>query len=81
MTLGQVDGVAAGLRNQRRSAPLETVDVAIAKGRKVRVPTVEEMLRVKSFLLVDRNAPVTTWMSRHSRTTSDRARARPRSSE
>jgi hypothetical protein len=56
LVLGEVQGVAAGLRNQRRAAPLETIDVAISPGRVLRVPTVEEMLRIKSFLTVERNA-------------------------
>ena len=55
LVLGEVDGIAAGLRNQRRAAPLETVDVEVDSGRKLRIPTVEEMLRVKAFLVVERN--------------------------
>lgn len=55
LILGEVDGIAAGLRNQRRAAPLETIDVEVAPGRKLRIPTVEEMLRVKAFLVVERN--------------------------
>ena len=55
LILGEVDGIAAGLRNQRRAAPLETVHVEVAPGRKLRIPTVEEMLRVKAFLVVERN--------------------------
>jgi hypothetical protein len=56
MALGEVAGIAAGLRNQRRSAPLETIELEVAPSQRVRVPTVEEMLRVKAFLLADRNA-------------------------
>lgn len=55
MVLGEMEGIAAGLRNQRRAAPLETVEVEVAPGRKIRIPTVEEMLRVKAFLAVERN--------------------------
>lgn len=55
LVLGEVDGIAAGLRNQGRSAPLETIDVEVASGRKLRIPTVAEMLRVKAFLVVERN--------------------------
>ena len=40
--LGEVHGIAAGLRNQRRAAPLETGDVEVASGRKLRIPTVED---------------------------------------
>ncbi len=56
LVLGEVDGIAAGLRNQRRSAPLSTVTVEVAPGRTLRVPTIDEMLRIKAFLLVERNA-------------------------
>lgn len=56
MVLGDVDGIPGGLRNLRRSAPLETVEVRVARGRKLRVPTVEEMLRIKAFLAVERGA-------------------------
>lgn len=48
--------IAAGLRNQRRSAPLETIEILVQDGRRLRLPTIEEMLRIKSFLLEDRNA-------------------------
>ena len=56
MVLGEVQGIAAGLRNLRRSEPLETLELKIAGGRKLRVPTVAEMLRIKAFLVVERNA-------------------------
>jgi hypothetical protein len=53
--LGDVNRIAAGLRNQRRSAPLETTEVSVRGGR-IRLPTIGEMLRIKAFLVVDRNA-------------------------
>jgi hypothetical protein len=56
MVLGKVGRIAAGLRNQRRSAPLETTEVSLPGGRRLRLPTIEETLRIKTFLLVDRNA-------------------------
>ena len=56
MVLGNVNKIAAGLRNQRRSAPLETTEVAVQDGRPLRLPTIEETLRIKTFLVVDRNA-------------------------
>jgi hypothetical protein len=56
LLLGETGGIAAGLRNQRRAAPLETTEVSVAQGRKLRVPTIAEMLRIKAFLIVDRNA-------------------------
>jgi hypothetical protein len=56
MLLGSVAGIAAGLRNQRRKAPLDTIIVRTRAGKKLRIPTVAEMLRIKAFLIVDRNA-------------------------
>ena len=56
LVLGAIDGVEAGLRNLRRSAPLETAVVEAAGGRHLRLPTVEEMLRIKTFLVVERSA-------------------------
>lgn len=56
LVLGQINEIDAGLRNQRRFAPLETTEVAVTGGRKLQVPTVEEMLRIKTYLIVDRNA-------------------------
>lgn len=56
MVLGNVNKIAAGLRNQRRSAPLETTEVVLQNGRRLRLPTIEETLRIKAFLMVDRNA-------------------------
>lgn len=56
LLLGTIDGVEAGLRNLRRSAPLETTELELADGRRLKVPTIEEMLRIKAFLAVERNA-------------------------
>jgi hypothetical protein len=56
MVLGTVNKIGAGLRNQRRSAPLETTEVSLPDGHRLRLPTIEETLRIKTFLLVDRNA-------------------------
>ena len=56
LVLGRVDGIDAGLRNQRRSAPLETTTVAVSGDLHLEVPTVSEMLRIKAFLLADRGA-------------------------
>ena len=56
MVLGNVNKIAAGLRNQRRSAPLETTEVVVQDGRRLPLPTIEETLRIKAFLVVDRNA-------------------------
>jgi len=56
LVLGAIDNIEAGLRNQRRSAPLETTVLELPGGKKLRVPTVEEMLRIKAYLVVERNA-------------------------
>lgn len=53
--LGNLDGVDTGLRNLRRAVPLETVDHETPFGR-LRLPTLPEMLRIKAFLILDRNA-------------------------
>ncbi len=56
LVLGAIDQIEAGLRNQRRSAPLETTTIKLKGGRELELPTVDEMLRIKVFLLVERNA-------------------------
>lgn len=53
--LGSLDGIQAGLRQLRRTRPLETVDIDIDTETHVVVPTIEEMLRVKAYLIVQRN--------------------------
>lgn len=53
--LGEIGDIEAGVRQLIRSVPLETQDVALPSGRTVRVPTPEETLRVKAFLVVKRN--------------------------
>ena len=53
--MGSLDGVQAGLRNLRRTRPLETVSIDVAPGTSVIVPTLEDMLRVKAYLVVQRN--------------------------
>lgn len=54
--LGTLDGVEAGLRQLRRSLPLETAECDLGDGRTVVVPTLEEILRIKAYLVVQRNA-------------------------
>ena len=56
LLLGNIDGIEAGLRNQRRSTPLETTSIKLPGGKQLKVPTIEEMLRIKTFLVVERNA-------------------------
>jgi hypothetical protein len=50
LILGQLDGILTGIRQLRRTAPLETEIVA-----GLRVPTLAEMARIKAWLLVTRN--------------------------
>ena len=54
--MGSLGGVEAGLRQLRRSRPLETVEVDLGDGRTVVAPTPAEALRVKAYLVVQRNA-------------------------
>lgn len=53
--LGSLDGIEAGLRQLRRTRPLEVTEHEVPGGARVRVPTLEEMLRVKAYLIVQRN--------------------------
>lgn len=53
--LGSLDGIEAGLRQMRRTRPLETVSVDVSPSQSVVVPTEAEMLRVKAYLVVQRN--------------------------
>lgn len=56
LVLGRIEDIDAGLRNQKRSAPLETTAVSLGGGRTLKLPTIEEMLRIKTYLAVERNA-------------------------
>jgi predicted nucleotidyltransferase component of viral defense system len=53
--LGNLDGIEAGVRQMIRKAPLEIATVAVPSGGEVTVPTIEETLRIKAFLIVRRN--------------------------
>ncbi len=55
MILGNLDGVDVGYRQLRRTAPLDTTELATADGVLV-IPTLEELLRIKAFLACERNA-------------------------
>lgn len=55
LILGDFEGVETGLRQIVRTAPLETVSV-VTPGGSVVVPTPEEMLRIKGWLIIARNA-------------------------
>ena len=53
--MGSLDGVEAGLRQMRRTRPLETFDFEVAPGLVVTAPTAAESLRIKAYLVVQRN--------------------------
>jgi hypothetical protein len=53
--LGNLDGIEAGVRQMIRKAPLEIATVSLPSGAEVTVPTIEETLRIKAFLIVRRN--------------------------
>lgn len=53
--MGSLWGVEAGLRQMRRSRALETCEVDVGDGAVVVAPTAAEALRVKAFLVVQRN--------------------------
>ncbi len=53
--LGNLDGIEAGVRQMIRKVPLEVATVTLPSGAEVTVPTVEETLRIKAFLVVRRN--------------------------
>jgi hypothetical protein len=50
LILGQLDGVLTGIRQLRRTRPLETEEI-----RGLRVPTLAEMARIKAWLLATRH--------------------------
>lgn len=54
--LGRLGDIEAGLRQLRRTKPLEVEEVEVGRGMTVRVPTLPEMLRVKAYMVVLRNA-------------------------
>ncbi|MXX64566.1 MAG: hypothetical protein F4Z36_05760 [Acidimicrobiia bacterium] len=53
--MGSLDGIKAGLRQMRRIRPLETIEVAVSPDAVVIAPTEAEALRIKAFLVVQRN--------------------------
>jgi hypothetical protein len=53
--MGSLGGIEAGLRQLRRKVPLETTLVTLPGGDQVTVPTLDEALRVKAYLVVQRN--------------------------
>lgn len=54
--MGSLDGVQAGIRQLRRTLPVESEEWDLPSGGSIRVPTLEEILRIKAYLAVDRGA-------------------------
>jgi len=55
LILGRLDGVETGIRNLIRRRPLEVEEIDIGN-RSLRVPTLEEISRIKAWLCLIRNA-------------------------
>src|SRR5215831_5314070 len=53
--LGELGDVESGVRQLIRSRPLEVTEVELPSGQKLRVPTPDETLRIKGYLIVRRN--------------------------
>jgi hypothetical protein len=53
--LGELGDIESGVRQLIRDAPLEVVEVALPSGQTLRVPTPDEILRIKGYLIVRRN--------------------------
>lgn len=54
LILGELGGIETGIRQMVRRRPLEVEEVPLGH-RVLRVPTVEEILRIKAWLVVTRN--------------------------
>lgn len=53
--LGQLGDIEAGVRQMIRKRPLEVAHYELPSGRRLNVPTAEETLRIKGYLIVRRN--------------------------
>lgn len=53
--LGRIGDIEAGVRQLIRRTPLEVAELRLPSGATVRVPTPDETLRIKAFLIVRRN--------------------------
>jgi hypothetical protein len=53
--LGELGGIETGVRQLIRAKPLEVQVVTLASGKQLTVPTPDETLRIKGFLIVKRN--------------------------
>jgi hypothetical protein len=55
IVLGTLGGIETGVRQMIRRSPLEVQEVEVPSGAHVHVPTRDETLRIKSYLIVRRN--------------------------
>ncbi len=55
LILGSLDGIETGVRQLIREQPLETMEF-MANGARICIPTLAEILRIKSVLILKRNA-------------------------
>jgi hypothetical protein len=53
--LGELGDIETGVRQLIRSRPLEVTEVQLPSGQTLRVPTPDEILRIKGYLVVRRN--------------------------
>jgi hypothetical protein len=53
--LGELGDIESGVRQLIRKVPLEVVEVVLPSGQTLRVPTPDEILRIKGYLIVRRN--------------------------
>lgn len=53
--LGELGGIEAGVRQLIRSRPLETQRVTLASRSQITIPTEDEIVRIKGYLIVKRN--------------------------
>jgi hypothetical protein len=54
LILGSLSGVEVVYRQLRRSVPLDTQEIQLPQGKLI-IPTLLELIRIKAFLLYDRN--------------------------
>ncbi|MDU0349443.1 hypothetical protein [Actinomyces sp. MRS3W] len=54
--MGSLDGVEAGLRQLRRARPLEVEVMTLDNGAELHVPTYEEAVRIKGWMLLQRRS-------------------------
>jgi hypothetical protein len=53
--LGELGEIESGVRQLIRNRPLEVTEVSLPSGQVLRVPTPDETLRIKGYLIVRRN--------------------------